>query len=73
MPSNVPQFANVRFQRLLNRDDPKGIQPLLVVTEELNCWIVWRVTSQCEVLLLKHFRGVGARDATIEYAAKCLI
>ncbi len=70
MPSNVPKFANVRFQRLLKSDDPKGIQPFLVVTEELNCWIVWHVTSQCEVLLLKHFRGPGSRDAAIAFAAK---
>jgi len=55
---------------MLQPDNPKGIQPFLAVTEELNCWIVWQVTSQFEVLLLKHFRGPAMRDDAISFAVK---
>ncbi len=70
MPSNVPFFHSVRFKRMLDPDGEKGIQPHVVVTEEWNCTAVWRVTSAAEVVLLKHFRGLDARDAAITFAAK---
>lgn len=73
MPSNVPTFSNELFKRMLPATDEKGIKPFLVVTEERNLFAIWHVTSAPEVLLLKHFkhfRGAGARDAAIEFAAK---
>lgn len=66
MPSNVPEFKNVRYKRLLTEDwDAKGIQPFLVVTQEVNCHILWRVTSQGEIMLCDH----GKRDELIDQAA----
>ncbi len=67
MPSKVPQFKNVRYFRKLKIDDEKGIQPFIVVTEEINCWLVWHVTSQCERLLLKPY-SVDGRDEAIDFA-----
>ncbi len=65
MASNVPEFKNVRYKRLLDPDDEKGITPFVVVTEEVNSHILWRVTSQAERILVRH----GDRDCMIDIAA----
>ena len=69
MPQRQP-LKNTIYMRHLERDDPKGTVPYIAVTEEVNLFAVWLVTSRDDWRLLKWYpaKSVTARDDAITFA-----
>ena len=69
MPQRQP-LKNTIYTRYLERDDPKGTVPYIAVTEEVNLFAVWLVTSRDDWRLLEwHLSKSGAaRDDAITFA-----
>lgn len=69
MPQRQP-LKNTIYSRELERDDPKGTAPYLAVTEEINVYVVWLVTSRDDWRILKWYanKSSTARDDAITFA-----
>lgn len=61
------QLRSILYKRALPEDDEKGRTPHLCVTEEANVYIVWKITSKGEWVLVKWFAW---RDDAITFAAR---
>lgn len=63
-------LKNTIYRRDLERDDPKGTVPYIAVTEEINIFVVWLVTSRDDWRMLKwhDVKSDTARDDAITFA-----